>query len=245
MASKLTDQYLDAVVSGDLERAQQLKEQLDAEHALKQKAPGVAEADISVPLLDQEIKPVDINKYLNKKFGDEWWNLDMGVIEQKLWQDHAVVMSPQVKDKVWAVKVLCNNNTPFKDWNHFNHIIMGLSGAMADFDMLQLPSAGMMIGGIKSMLVLRPEEKFDDEIKKYAALVIINSGIVVPPPSVSELLKDAFREMISDESLELWPEVYRITSEMVGTKNYKATDKVENIQARRIILAEMAADIYS
>jgi hypothetical protein len=245
MSERIQDQYLDAIVSGNLERASELREQIDTAMEARQKPKENIESDYSVPLIDQDIKPIEIDKYLTTKFGDEWWDLDMGVIEQKLWQEHAVTMTPQVKEKVWAVKVLCNNQTPFLDWHHFTQIALAMSGVMADFDMLQKPSPGMIIGAIKSMQAIRPQESFSDEVKTYASLLFIDAGIVTPPPSVSGILSNAFEKNVSADTRHEWLRIYTTMGHMMDRKDYSATDDLDNIQARRIILAEMAGDVYA
>ena len=200
---------------------------------------------VNTILNNDNSQPIQLYYFLNEKYGDQWWDWEIETIERLVWLDYGAAMTDGNRDKVQAIKMLINNQRPFLDWFYFNQIATAFAGAMADFSTLKSPSPGMAVAAMKTMMEIRPDEPFSRDVKKYVSILLINDGIYIPPPSVSDIIKEEFNALISNESRELRVPVLKKCSEMVQTKNYGDKDDPVEIQAKRLLICEEASNIYS
>lgn len=195
------------------------------------------------PLGNDNIPCLRVYEYLNFRYGDQWWNWEIETLERRIFEDSGQVLSESNVDKIQALKTLCNNQMPFQDWFYFNQVAVAFAGAVADFQSMKYPSPGMVIAAIKIMKRVRPDEVFSDEVKKYCAIALQGEGIYVPPPTVFDILKESFD--VSEQLKSKWPQILGRVGEMIETSDYEnESDDAIDIQARRLINAENAADKY-
>ena len=235
---KLSSQYYDAILSGDKESAERIKVELDSQTKLAQKYTGISPIAINTVLGNDETPAITVYNFLNAKFNDDWHDWEIETIEKMLWIEYGLKMSDSMADKVQAIKLILNSQRPYLDWYYFNNVACAMTGAIADFTNIKSPSPGMTIATVKAMRAIRPEEVFSRDVKKYIALVMIHEGIYCPPPSLMDLISDEFE--VSKEQKDMWPAIMKKLLE----KDYEESDDTISIQARRIMVAEKAAEKF-
>ena len=95
------------------------------------------------------------------------------------------------------------------------------------------------------MKYIRPEEPFSREIKKYISILLIQEGIYIPPPSLLELIGEEFEVLVKSSNKEEWQAVYNKYKEIIESKKYNLEEIPLDIQAKRLLVAEEAANTYA
>jgi hypothetical protein len=96
------------------------------------------------------------------------------------------------KQKIQALKVLMTAPTTSSEWEIFEKVVVGLSGSVPAFDLLQVPSLQSVAVAVEiySRLTSRP---FTTEIWKYIAAVCLEEGVLYAPgklePANQHILK--------------------------------------------------------
>ena len=242
--NKTAREYYDAVMSGNSEDAERLKSELNGQVKLAQRSNSVSPTAVNTLLGDDKTPALYVYNFLNDKYKDHWWEWEIETIEQDLWKDYGLVFTDSMADKVQAVKLLVNSQRPFLDWWYFNQLSNAFCGTIADFTSIKSPSPGMAIATMKTMHAIRPEENFSRDVKKYVCLLLIHEGIYTPPPSVSDILMEEFEDLVSKETRDGWQVTLQKASDMINDKEYGESDDPINIQARRLLVAEHAANKF-
>jgi hypothetical protein len=241
---KLSDRLQDAYMTGNQELVDQLKQEVQDKAVLLQKKLTVTPIMVNTVLSDDKASALKIYEFLNSAFGEDWWELEFETIERLLWVKYGTTLDDVNRDKIWAVKYLCNSQRSWLDWWMYNQVAVALAGAIADFEVLRTPTPGMIINAIDVMKYIRPEEQFSREVKKYISILLIKEGIYVPPPSLVELIGEEFEVLLKNSSKEEWKFVYDKYKKILELKEYIIEETSLDIQARRLLVAEEAAHEY-
>jgi len=235
---KLSTLYYEAILSGDKELAEKTKLEIDERTKLAQRVSRPIQ--INTLLGDDNTPPIEVYNFLNERFKDEWWDWEIETIEKMLWREYGTVLSDSMAEKIQSIKLLVNSQRPFLDWYYFNQIACSMTGSPADFTTIKSPSSGMAIAAMRVMKQIRPEESFSRDVKKYVCLLLKNDGIYTPPPSVPELAE----EMEALVNKSNWPKVLDRLGQIINEENPDIGENEIDIQARRLLVAELAADKF-
>jgi hypothetical protein len=242
--SKLSQQYYDNILAGNTEEAGTIKAEMDEQVKTAQRTSSTHPTFINTLLNDDHTPAIHVYDFLNEKYKDKWWDWEIETLEHEIWGDFGLVLSDGMADKVQAIKLLINNHRPFLDWWYFNQLASAFCGTIADFTSIKSPSPGMAIATVKAMHEIRPEENFSRDVKKYICMILINDGIYTPPVSISDILIEEFENLVSKEIRDIWPAILKRTYEMLNDKSYSDSDDTVDIQARRLLIAEQAANKF-
>lgn len=238
--NKLSKLYYDAILSGDKEVAEKIKLEMTEFSKQAQRSSKTSPIQINTVLGDDNTPAIKIYNFLNERFKDEWWDWEIETLEKLLWIDYGHVLSDVMAEKIQAMKLVVNNQRSFFDWYYFNVVSLSMTGHPADFTGLSSPSPGMAIATMKVMKQIRPDEEFSREVKKYVCLLLKNDGIYVPPPSVPELAEEM--ETMVDKSI--WASVLDRLKQIIDKEDLGDGDNTIDIQARRLLVAEKAAEKF-
>lgn len=240
---------MDAYMMGNIEEAKRISQQIndefkakvDASFPERKSTPDDSVIKVNTSLNSDDTSAVEIDGFLSKHLGEDWWDWEIETIIQKLWVEFGIALSDSVNDKVLAIRHLCRSDLPFRDWYEFNQIALSFGGAIADFTHLRKPSPGMVINAVKSMNKIRPdaENDFGDDVIKYIAICLIDDGVYAPPPSIEALISSRMRELVSKESSDMWPSVKEEFKKALASGT--ADETSQGIQAKRLIKAEASA----
>jgi hypothetical protein len=160
MHKKLSDKISDAYMIGDKNEIDSLLKEAQERTINAQKNTRITPININNLLNDENSSAIEVYDFMNKSLGEDWWEWEFETIEKMLWVKFGVALEEVNRDKLWAIKHLCNSNRPFLDWHEFNNISLSFSGSIADFEYLKRPTPGMIINAIKAMQYIRSEELF-------------------------------------------------------------------------------------
>lgn len=246
MTIKLSTALYDATISGDTKEVERIQSEIADK--IKASKPKVKEAviDFNTILNNDRASAKSIYDFLNKNLGTDWWELETETIEHLLFIHFAVALEGVNREKIFAIRHLCNSDAAFWDWYEFNQLALAFSGAMADFECLKTPSIGMAINAVKTMNYIRPdrEAQFGSSIIRYLCVLIKNEGLYIAPPSIAFIINDKLSSMISEETKKEWPAIMKRFAEFVSNKNVVVEETLVDIQARRLLSAEAAAVAY-
>lgn len=234
---ELHKQYYNAIITGDKEAAERIKGELEKISSPKRISPII----VNNVLGDDNTPAITVYNFLNDKFKDEWWDWEIETIEKILWTEYGLVMTDRMAEKIQSIKFIINNQRAFLDWWYFNQTANSMCGSPADFTSIVSPSPGMAIAAMRVMKAIRPDEEFSRDVKKYVSLILIENGIYTPPPSVP-YIKEEMEDLVSNK--EMWPSVLSALTKIIDKEDLGEEDDSISIQARRLLVAEKAADKF-
>jgi len=244
--NKLSEQLMDAHMIGNKDLIQSIQEKIDSKYAVPVSTSVTTSTEANSILNRDHVSAIKIHDYFDKIFGDDWFDLEPETIDKLLFTNYGIVLEDAVRDKVFAIKHICQSDRCFKDWFLFNQVTLALSGCIADFEALRTPSSGMIINAVKCMNYIRPDcnSEFSDEVLKFISIALVNDGIYTPPLSLVLILKGVMGQFAKNTKSK-WVDILRRFTELV--KNPKLPieeDSLVDIQARRLVRAEAAALQY-
>lgn len=202
---------------------------------------------LNTVLNDENASAIKVYEFLNRSLGTDWWEWEWETIEQILFIRYGVALTDVNRDKILAIRHLCQSDKAFHDWFEFNQLALSFSGAVADFEMLRSPSPGMMINAVKCMNYIRPDRDgyFGEDTLKYICVALYNEGIYIPPPSILLTVKKYMSRIVSDDVKKQWMKILKKYNAIVSGKDKDVAENIVDIQAKRLVNAEAAALTYS
>jgi len=243
---KLSTALYDAEISGNTEEADKLRSEInDRFHASTPKAKE-AVVDFNTILNNDKASVKRIYDFMNKGFGNDWWEWETETIDHVLWIHYAVALEGVNREKLFAIRHLCNNDRPFSDWYEYNQCALAFAGAMADFECLKKPSPGMVINAIHMMNYIRPdrESKFGGDVIRYICICLVDDALYISPPSIAPLIQERMIQVVFPEMQSLWPKIIEKYNKLITSQKMEYGETTIDIQAKRLFLAEASAVTY-
>jgi len=246
MGNTLSQSLYEATIAGDPDEVARIKDEIEKRAASLNPRPKESVINFNTILNDDASSAKSIYNFLNKEFGIDWWEWEFETLERMLWIKFSVSLEDINRDKIFAIRHLCQSDRPFWDWFEFNQLALSFSGSVADFEMIRKPSPGMIINAVKTMNIIRPERKgtFGNDTVKYICIALIDDGVYCPPPSLTGVIGQAFGEMVSEEMRKQWNDIYKKYESLVSKKDNNIEDTEVDIQAKRLVVAESSALSY-
>jgi len=243
---KLSSQLRDAIILGDTDRVNEIKSKIASKQEIKKEAQNNT-IRINTILNDEKASAIKIYDFLNKVFGESWWEWEFATIERILWIKYGTALEDINRDKIFAIRHTCRSDGPFYDWFEFNQVALSFSGSIADFEYLRSPSPGMVINAVKTLNHIRPDRKgvFSNDVLKYMSICLINDGVYSPPPSLVFLVKDVMKEMVEKSTSSNWLSIMKRYNKFKHSMYSSVGENLVDIQAKRLLKAEKAASAYA
>ena len=93
-----------------------------------------------------------------------------------------VLLSNQAWTKIQAVRVLHNSPSPWRRWEVFHWVALGLNGKTPNFAFMEEPELGVLAAAVDIMRIVDRPREMGEEVDKYVAAVAKADGIVCLPP---------------------------------------------------------------
>jgi len=240
--NKLSEQLRDAILLDKPEEVVRIQEEIELQKVARQAT--VTPTKMNTVLNDESASAIKVYDFLNRAFGQDWWEWEVETIERLLLIKYSTALEDVNRDRILAIRHVCRSDGAFSDWYEFNQVALSFSGGIADFEYLRNPSPGMVISAVATLNHIRPDREsfFSNDVVKYMCIVFINEGIYTPPPSLIRIVKDTMRKMVS--SSENWLSVFKKYSQLVNKNYTDIKENVVDIQAKRIFKAEKSALVY-
>lgn len=241
--NKLSEQLRDAYLLDKPEEVRRIQKEIELKKIARQDP--ITPTKINTLLNDESASAIKIYDFLNRSFGDDWWEWEIDTLEQLLWIKYGTALEDTNRDKVLAIRHVCLSDGAFSDWYEFNQTALSFSGSIADFEYLRNPSPGMIINAVKTLNHIRPDREsfFSSDVIKYICIALINEGVYTPPPSLIRIIKDTMKKMVSNS--ENWLSVFKRYNQFTNKRYSGLKEDVVDIQAKRMLRAENSALIYS
>jgi len=244
--SQLSQRLMNAYMGGtpeDIESVRREISDFQKSHLTAKKRDVI---QLNTVLNNEKASVIKVYDFLNKALGTDWWEWEWETIEKMLFIKYGVALEDVNRDKIQAIRHLCQSDRAFHDWFEFNQIALSFAGAIADFEMLRKPSPGMVINTFKAMIHIRPDREgfFGDDVLKYASIALIDDGLYIPPPSILLLIKKRMSKLVSEETKKNWLKILKRYNEIVTEKDTVIKEEMVDIQAKRLVNAEAAALTY-
>ena len=249
-----SEELMDAFIIGDMERIKELQEKIDAitiERIRQSKSPKVKRLDdhyikVNNLLNNEDASARKIYDFLTKEYGKDWWEDEIETIERLIWMDFGISLSPTNLDKVLALRHLCRSDAAFFDWYEFNQLALAFGGTGADFLYLRKPTPGMLVNVVQTINYVRPDEEsdFSKDVLNYICISLINDGIYTPPPTIAKLIGENMNDLVNEWSAGNWAKVGSELNSIVKDPSKAKKEDPATIQARRVLITELAAEKY-
>lgn len=145
--------------------------------------------------------PLALALVLLDRYGESFFEWDPLPLKLTLERD-GISLSNSVWTKIQSVRPLFTSPSPWRQWQIFHWVCLGLAGHSPNFVYLEIPEPGHLGAGFDMMRSVDPKRETSDEVDKFIAASFRNDGI----PYIPDPLSFAQREL----------EVPRITCKRCG-----------------------------
>lgn len=246
MASELSERLMDAYVTGDAQEIERIRNEIRSREDRLRPKRDTTTIKINTVLSNDMAPASQVYHFLNKAFGDDWWEWEMETIERMLWIRYGIALEDANRDKVWSVRHVCRSDKCFSDWFDFNQVAISFGSGIADFEYLRKPSPGMVISTVKTLNEIRPDREgfFGNDVINYICILLIDDGVYTPPPSLVFVIRQKMEKMVSPTMKKNWLTILRRYNQIVKKVKPEIQETEVDIQAKRLVNAEAAALVY-
>jgi len=175
--------------------------------------------------------PVTLDLALTKKYGTEWLDWDLDVLEWRIPQDfHTRTVSDLTFHKIEAMRTLHVNSNFWTRWEVFIWLTMPLNDLYPDFVVMQVPTLAQCLVSTEIADSVHLNHEWSQELKDYLSVVYRHDGIFCPVWPLEEIEIDVPDLVDQEEILRRWPEVSK-------TRVPPKADTITDEQLRRLLVA--------
>lgn len=124
--------------------------------------------------------PAVLTLLLLDRYGEEYVEWDPKVLRQTIERD-GIKLSNSVWTKILAARCVLGSPSPWKQWEAFHHVCLGLSGDSPNFIYMEEPEIGHLFVGMEFMTLIDPGREPQEEIDKFIAAAFKLEGLVYAP----------------------------------------------------------------
>lgn len=122
---------------------------------------------------------------LLKEFGPEYLAWEPETVWTEVEKTWGTTVSEINKQKIQAVRLCYVQESPYRDWEVFEDVAAALNGVIPRFDILQRPTAAHAAEALDMMLQIRENYPIQDQIYRYCAAVLMDTGVAWGPGPLS------------------------------------------------------------
>jgi len=113
-------------------------------------------------------------------YGGELFEWDPDVLKVTLQRD-GKALSNSAWTKLLAARTLLTSPSPWRQWNAFHWVTLGLSGEAPNFIYLERPELGVIVAGFDLMRIVDPHRLTSHDVDKFVAAAFIDAGSPFAP----------------------------------------------------------------
>ena len=126
--------------------------------------------------------PLTFDLLLLNKYGPEYLGWEPEPLRLTLKRDD-IRISNEAWTKIQAVRVLHNSPSPWRRWEVFHWVALGLSGKTPNFNFMEEPELGVLAVAVDIMKIVDRPRDTGEEVDKYVAVTAKADGhTCLPPP---------------------------------------------------------------
>ena len=176
---------------------------------------------------------------LFQKFGVEWLGWEVETLERRISEDFPGAPLSEVNlEKIQACRALHLSDSFWREWQVFSPLVLALTGTIADFSILQLPTVVECLLAVDVARRVRNDVAWSDEVRRYLGVVHRHEGFLCPLPPL-DFVELETGELAVDVRLvrELWPVVRKLG-------RVAKAPPIEAEQLRRMLEADRSLKEY-
>jgi len=124
--------------------------------------------------------PIVLSLILLDRYGQECMEWETDALRMTLKKDE-ILLSDSVWTKILAVRVLLQSPSPWRQWEQFHWIALGLAGRAPNFKFMEKPQIGFLMSAVDTMLHVDRPRPFAEDIVKFVAVAFRDEGIAYAP----------------------------------------------------------------
>lgn len=135
--------------------------------------------------------PMALFNHLGTRYGTEWLDWDLEVIQQTLADDLGRDPATSTMNKIAALKMLTNKpERVYSDWHVFEKVAVAFDGASPRLTLIEDLSPEQMAFAASVMRMAAPDPRpvdgwqFSTDMNKYCAARLFDAGLVLAPPEL-------------------------------------------------------------
>lgn len=155
-----------------------------------------------------EAHPYVLDLLLLKKYGPEWLEWEQLTVALAVQKDFGATLSDSNMQKLQAVKTLHLVDGFWTNWEIFVPVAIALSGAMPDFEVMQIPTVSQCAVAVDIANQIRSNMTWTDEMKTYLEVVHRFDGVFLAIDPLDFVTIDADEYPVDQPAIAArWPEV--------------------------------------
>lgn len=128
-----------------------------------------------------EAHPVALALTLLDRYGEDCVLWEPEVLKVTLFRD-GIQVSNAVWTKILAIRVVLGSPSPWRQWEVFHWVCLGLAGHPPNFTYLEQPEIRHLMLGMDVCRLIDPKREFAQEVEKFIAATLMHDGQVFAPP---------------------------------------------------------------
>lgn len=243
MPLKLSEQLYAATLAGNRDEQERIKKLIDQRHQIT--LPAESDKWLFSPIFTNPKTPaLKLFEIMNKTYKEEWYEWLPETMDRTVFLDFNTVINISSRQRLLALKSCMMSNLPWLDWNIFSNVILGLNGIEPNFVFVEDPAVSQTIKGLRIMEKVRPGEKFDEDVKKYVAMLCKSENLVMAPIELEGLCGKYVDEATLPENRSHKDAIRKRLVQVVKDRAVKdlTEDDLVDIQVRRLIRIMQATE---
>lgn len=127
--------------------------------------------------------PLVLMMLLLDRFGQDSLDWEPEALRLTL-RKNDIQLSESVWQKILAARVILESPVPWRQWEQFHWVSMGLGGKTPSFVYLERPELGFIMSAVDQMKMIDKARPFAEDIDKFTAAVLRDMGVMYAPPPV-------------------------------------------------------------
>tara|TARA_Y100000310_G_scaffold334995_1_gene415982 strand:- start:14045 stop:14713 length:669 start_codon:yes stop_codon:yes gene_type:complete len=130
---------------------------------------------------NRETHPLILNLLLLKEFGSDYLGWEPETCWVEIGRTWNTTISEINRNKIQAIRTCHVSDDPYERWEVFEKVAMGLVGLTPKFDLIQRPTLHRAALALDILAQVKEDLKLSDEVYKYVAAVMLDSGVAYGP----------------------------------------------------------------
>ena len=152
---------------------------------------------------NRETHPLILNLLLLKEFGSEYLGWEPESCWVEIGRSWGTTVSEINKNKIQAIRTCHVSDSPYEKWEIFEKVSMGFVGLTPKFALIQRATPHRAALALDIMGQVRDKQPISDEIYKYVAAAMMDSGLIYGPGPMEPSNKYLAKFISSEKQAEV------------------------------------------
>lgn len=127
--------------------------------------------------------PLALSLILMDRYGSDYVEWEPDALKMTLRKEDTL-LSDSVWTKILATRVLISSPSPWRQWEQFHWVALGLAGRAPNFKFMEMPQLGFLMSAIDTMRHIDRPRPFAEDVVKLICATMRDTGITYCPPPI-------------------------------------------------------------